>query len=129
MALQMSEQYAERVMKKWAYSQADDKKIWKIARRLTWDYPSHGFVIDLGEAREMGLQAKRLDPVSDSLGYSILQKTTRHIGLTIPDTNENQPDANESFQEKKQEQNNHVRIKGKDTDRRSPDGQPSTTST
>ena len=52
---------------RWGYSELGDKERWEIARRLTWDYPTHGFVIDLEEAKQIGLKAKRLDHECDEM--------------------------------------------------------------
>ena len=59
--LAVSEYYAMRVMKRWAYADGSDDVRRGIARRLVWEYPTHGFVIDLTEAREIGLRVESLD--------------------------------------------------------------------
>ena len=66
-SLAISEEYAMRVMERWGYSEMeDDERRW-IVRRLVWDYPTHGFVIDLEEAKQIGLKAKRLDHECDEM--------------------------------------------------------------
>lgn len=49
--LQIGEEYAKRVMSRWGYANRDDAEVLRIARTLVWEYPDHGFVIDLTEAR------------------------------------------------------------------------------
>lgn len=70
--LSISEEYAKRVMERWAYADSSDADRHRIAQRLIWSYPDHGFVIDLKEARETGLKAERLDDGSDKLCRKIL---------------------------------------------------------
>ena len=70
--LSISEDYAERAMRRWAYSDRSYADRFEMARRLIWGYPDHGFVIDLTEAREIGLKAERLDAKSDMLCETII---------------------------------------------------------
>ena len=70
--LSVSEEYSMRVMRRWAYGDFSDSARHEIAQRLIWDYPDHGFVIDLIEAREIGLKAERLDEESDMICKIIL---------------------------------------------------------
>ena len=70
--LSISEDYAERVMRRWAYENVDEEDRREMARQLIWDYPDHGFVIDLAEAREIGLKAERLDAESDMICETII---------------------------------------------------------
>ena len=70
--LSVSEDYAMRVMKRWAYADRPVDVLRRIARRLVWEYPTHGFVIDLAEAREIGLRVERLDDESDMISKIIL---------------------------------------------------------
>ena len=88
-SLATSEEYALRVMERWGYSDREDEKRWEIAWRLTWDYPTHGFVIDLKESQDIGLNAKRLDDESDILCQKILDILKRsaipqYIDIEIP---------------------------------------------
>ena len=99
-ALQISERYAERIMKRWGYANIGDEDRQEIARRLTWDYPSHGYVIDLDEARDIGLNIHRMDPESDFLSHGIIKavesgETASFINLFFPDPN-TQTDDNDS---------------------------------
>ena len=70
--LSNSEEYAVRAMKRWGYAETEESERRTIAWRLTWDYPTHGFVIDLKEAQDIGLNAQRLDDESDMMCWKIL---------------------------------------------------------
>ena len=70
--LSVSEEYVKRVMGRWAYADEPEEIRQEIAQRLIWNYPDHGFVIDLIEAREVGLKAERLDDESDMICKAIL---------------------------------------------------------
>ena len=70
--LSISEEYSMRVMRRWAYADLTDRDRREIAQRLIWDYPDHGFVIDLAEAREIGLKAEPMDAESDMICETIL---------------------------------------------------------
>ena len=65
--LSVSEEYSMRAMRRWAYGDLSDSERHGIAQRLIWDYPDHGFIIDLIEAQEIGLKAERLDDESDMI--------------------------------------------------------------
>lgn len=87
-SLSISEEYAVRVMQRWGYRELDEAQIWRITRKLVWDYPTHGFVIDLDEAREIGLKAERLDETSDSMSRAILDGVDPFIGISSLPTGE-----------------------------------------
>ena len=70
--LSVSEEYSMRAMKRWAYDDLSDSARLEIAQRLIWDYPDHGFVIDLIEAQEIGLKAEQMDYDSDMICKIIL---------------------------------------------------------
>ena len=92
-ALAISEDYAIRVMERWGYSDIERKKVRLIARRLVWDYPTHGFVIDLFEAQSIGLKAERLDEESEAICWEILESTEDYINVTFPDAQGLQADS------------------------------------
>jgi hypothetical protein len=115
-SLAVSQEYAMRVMKRWGYSEIGDDERWRIAWRLTWDYPTHGFVIDLDEAQQIGLNVERLDEESDMLCHTILDKLATPIHIEFPLTQEAQIDQGEQDE-------HHAQPKGEDIAERSPDGQ------
>lgn len=92
-ALAISEDYAVRVMGRWGYSDIEREKVRLIARRLVWDYPTHGFVIDLFEAQSIGLKAERLDEDSEAICWQILESTEDYIDVTFPDAQGLQADS------------------------------------
>ena len=55
-ALQMTMDYGRRLMPKYAYGDWSKKQIEDLLTKLTWDYPSHSFVIDYDEAKDLGLK-------------------------------------------------------------------------
>ena len=71
--LTTSEEYAIRVMSRWGYPELERDERRRIAQTLVWGYPTHGFVIDLDEAIEIGLNAKRLDAIADEVCIEILR--------------------------------------------------------
>lgn len=56
--LSVGEQYALRLLRRAKY---EEDKIQDIAHRLVWGYPSHDFLIDWREAKEIGLNIEYLD--------------------------------------------------------------------
>jgi hypothetical protein len=87
--LSEGEDYAMHVMKRWGYRDFTEIERSRIARKLVWDYPSHGFVIDVEEAKDIGLHAHELDLESDILCKTIvaaIESTTgSHISLFLPE--------------------------------------------
>lgn len=87
--LSEGEDYAMHVMTRWSYRHLTDVQRSLIARRLVWDYPSHGFVIDMEEAQDIGLNVYELESEPDLLCKKIvetIQSTTEdHISLFIPE--------------------------------------------
>lgn len=77
--LSISEDYAERVMRRWAYSDRSHADRYEMAQRLIWSYPDHGFVIDLVEAQEIGLKAERLDSKSDKICETIVAMSENSV--------------------------------------------------
>lgn len=89
-ALQESEKYAELIMQKWCYADVGDERRRAIARRLTWEYPSHGFVIDMMEALDIGLKAQPMDSQCDLLSNEIIQAVAsagapEYLNLVFPE--------------------------------------------
>lgn len=59
--LAVAEEYSKIIMKRYSYSNLSELEIDSIAKRLVWDYPSHNFIIDLTEAKKIGLKVETLD--------------------------------------------------------------------
>ena len=101
--LSEGEEYARHVMRRWTYRDSTPEERSLIVRRLVWDYPSHGFVIDLHEARNIGLHVQRLDAESDILCKVVVsaieQTVGNHISIYLPDDQtdqqSNEPDPME----------------------------------
>ena len=83
--LAASQEYAMRVMRRWAYADLPEEARRMIARRLVWDYPTHGFVIDLTEAQEIGLNAEKMDEESDMICRKILSMSGDSVGIQRTD--------------------------------------------
>lgn len=61
------EEYAIRAMQRWGYKNKGEGDIRRMARRLVWGYPVHEFVIDLDEARDIGLNVKPTSSLSEAI--------------------------------------------------------------
>ena len=59
-SLAIGEEYAKRLLR-----QAKNPNYKEIAERLVWGYPSHDFVVDRDEAKEIGLPVEELDAQLD----------------------------------------------------------------
>ena len=79
-----SQEYTIRIMKRWSYCDYEEDRIENIARQLVWEYPTHGFVIDLHEAQEIGLRADRLDPETELLCKELIDIAPGLIGVSLP---------------------------------------------
>ncbi|HZO93060.1 MAG TPA: hypothetical protein VFB22_04775 [Candidatus Baltobacteraceae bacterium] len=79
-SLSMSEEYGRRVMTRYGYADRPPSEVREIVRTLTWNYPSHSFVIDYEEAEEIGLRVRRMtDEMEDNL-MALLPGITTAIG-------------------------------------------------
>ena len=71
-ALLVGERYAKETMRRW--SALTDPMANQVVESLVWDYPDHGHIIDLDEARRIGLQnAISLVAEQDDLFSRIVQ--------------------------------------------------------
>ena len=61
--LTVAEYYAGEVMSRWSPLEADS--IDEVVGKLVWHYPSHGYIIDLREANDIGLS--NAHPLADAL--------------------------------------------------------------
>jgi len=80
-SVELSTEYGRRVMSRYAYSDWTPKRITDVLKKLTWDYPSHDFAIDVVEAEELGLHVKLLDGELDDLAHSIVEGLTAAAGF------------------------------------------------
>ena len=62
------------------YSDLDFKKIFHIVWKLTWGYPAHDFVIDLEEAKEIGLLVSKMDDRVEDICSNIYYKSNGCLG-------------------------------------------------
>ena len=91
--LAVSEEYAKLTMRRWSYPEKDDHELTEMVDRLVREYPTHGFVIDLDEARNIGLKAERLDEESDILCKRLLRGVDGCVGLVLPSTQDSDHDS------------------------------------
>jgi len=80
-SVELGKEYGRRVMERYAYRNWSAKDIDTFLRTLTWDYPSHGFVIDIVEAQELGLNVKLLDGDLSVLAHTIVDGVTAGCGF------------------------------------------------
>ena len=80
----VSIEYATRLMGRWGYADCEPEVIDEIAHNLAWNYPEHGFVIDLHEAKELGLRAEELDPETEELCRELFGTTLSHTDISFP---------------------------------------------
>ena len=78
---ELGTEYGRRVMSRYAYRNWSLKDINSLLRKLTWDYPSHGFVIDIVEAQDLGLNVKLLDGELSNLAHTIVDGVTAGCGF------------------------------------------------
>ena len=71
-SVEMGMEYGRRVMSRYAYRDWPAAEINELLRSLTWDYPSHSFVIDYVEAMQLGLRVKLLEGEVDDAAHTIL---------------------------------------------------------
>lgn len=57
----------------------------RIVRRLVWEYPTHGFVIDLDEASDIGLKVEQLDDPTTEVCAAILEAADGVMGVWVPE--------------------------------------------
>ena len=79
--LAVGEEYSKRIMKRYGYSSLSNTKIEVIVKQLVWEYPSHSFVIDLEEAKSIGLNAEVLDEERAKLCEELLSKVKGCFGF------------------------------------------------
>jgi hypothetical protein len=90
-ALEMSMEYGQRVMSRYVYKDWSKEDIKSLLSRLTWDYPSHSFVIDYQEATELGLKAQLLVGDREESAHAIVNDMEDCVGFLARDIPD--PDA------------------------------------
>jgi len=80
-SVEMGMEYGRRVMSRYAYRDWTALEINELVRSLTWDYPSHSFVIDYIEALELGLHVKLLTGETDDAAHTILDGMSAACGF------------------------------------------------
>lgn len=100
--LNIVEQYSRIVMERHSYPHIPQEYRENMVRKLVWDYPSHGFVIDREEARKVGLNIVDLDDKSTALCEELLDTTDGCIGI-LPAQSEEKPDASKKDEVEKTE--------------------------
>ncbi len=80
-AVQMSTEYGERVMSRYAYSDLSQRKITEVLKKLAWDYPSHSFDVDFIEAKELGLKVHLLEGEMNDRAHVILDGMPECVGF------------------------------------------------
>lgn len=79
--LNVAEQYSRMAMERYSYQHIPQAYREAMVRKLVWDYPSHGFVIDREEARKIGLNVVDLDDKTTVLCEELLSITEGCIGI------------------------------------------------
>lgn len=72
-ALTVGEEYCKRLFRR--YTNWDEEKAAKIARQLVYSYPSHEYIIDFNELRDMGFQASLFGDVERAAVQGRMQYT------------------------------------------------------
>lgn len=80
-ALDLSIEYGYRVMSRYSYKSWTDKKVRDVLKRLTTVYPSHTFVIDYTEAKELGLNVRLLTGELEDCAHTIYSALTECVGF------------------------------------------------
>lgn len=83
-ALEGSIYYGQRLMKRYGYKNWRQDKVEELLKKMTWDYPSHGAVIDYHEAKELGLNVKRMSDSRKRDMATILDSVKICIGFVSP---------------------------------------------
>ncbi len=80
-SVELSIEYGKRVMSRYSYADWSQKRIADVLKKLTWDYPSHSFVIDVEEAEDLGLRVSTLDGELNDLAHTIVGGLTAAAGF------------------------------------------------
>jgi ClpP class serine protease len=66
--------YAERLLASYGMADKGARAARKVANELVYGYPHHGFVIDLNEARKLGLNAVPVDEDEHRLSLAVVER-------------------------------------------------------
>lgn len=81
-ALDISMEYGRRVMSRHGYAAWEPDQIHATLTLLTWKYPSHSFVIDSIEAKELGLNVQLMDVDREDDATRIISETEQgYVGF------------------------------------------------
>ena len=82
--LAVSEEYAKETLLRWSPLDASSSE--SIVRWLVWEYPDHGYIIDIDEARSIGLtNVDTLDLHREGLCYMIFGQQKSFVVAALPD--------------------------------------------
>lgn len=84
--LAVGEEYGRRVMTRYSYRAMPKEEVNGILQRIIWAYPSHEFVIDCDEAKELGLNVSLLDEQDDTDSNAIINLVEDLVGFVIPNS-------------------------------------------
>jgi len=79
--LALGEEYSKIVMRRYSYPHLPQARIEAIVRRLVWDFPSHGFVLDLELVQELGLNAFPLEQETVDLCEQLTNSIVSCMGM------------------------------------------------
>lgn len=79
--LAIGEEYSRRVMRRYSYKDSASADIETIINRIVWSYPSHGFVIDYQETKELGLNVSLLSEEDSETTKLIVDSVDELIGF------------------------------------------------
>ena len=86
--LAIGEEYAKETMYRWG--PLEDDAIEDIVRQLVWEYPDHGHIIDVEEAKRIGLtNVVYLHPGLESLLFEAITSThDLYVEAALPDVDD-----------------------------------------
>ena len=82
--LAVSEEYAKEAMRRW--SPLDEDTASDIVEILVWEYPDHGYIIDIEEARGIGLSnVFRMSAGLEGLCFGVIDSQESFVRFALPD--------------------------------------------
>lgn len=93
--LTVSQQYANETMRRW--SPLDQASFEAVVETLVWEYPDHGFIIDVDEARNIGLSnVKPLGIELEALYYVVVDREESFVCYALPEGYEQTENGNDA---------------------------------